>query len=120
MITLNLTAKTREEILVKEYLERNASETLADKINNGVYIEKDGLRLLNKKDLAGFMKYACDEAKNQADKSHRLSARSACVEDNTVYGWAVHYFEEPSIEGTLYNEDGTEAGAAPAAFMFLA
>ena len=25
-----------------------------------------------------------------------------------MYGWAVHYFEEDSIEGTLYNEDGTE------------
>lgn len=23
-------------------------------------------------------------------------------------GWAIHYFEEDSIEGTLYNEDGTE------------
>ena len=25
-----------------------------------------------------------------------------------MYGWVVHYFEEDSIEGTLYNEDGTE------------
>ena len=25
-----------------------------------------------------------------------------------MYGWAVHYFEEDSIEGTLYNKDGTE------------
>lgn len=30
-----------------------------------------------------------------------------------VYGWAVHYFEEESIEGTLYNEDGTEYKPAP-------
>ena len=33
---------------------------------------------------------------------------SACIDDDTVYGWAVHYFEEDSIEGTLCNEDGTE------------
>ena len=29
-----------------------------------------------------------------------------------MYGWAVHYFEEP-IEGTLYNEDGTEHKKQP-------
>lgn len=30
------------------------------------------------------------------------------VEDDVVFGWAVHYFEEDSIEGTLYNDDGSE------------
>ena len=40
-------------------------------------------------------------------------ANSACVEEKVVYGWAVHYFEEESIEGTLYNEDGTEYKPAP-------
>lgn len=35
------------------------------------------------------------------------------VEDNVVFGWAVHYFEEDSIEGTLYNEDGTEYKTQP-------
>jgi hypothetical protein len=25
-----------------------------------------------------------------------------------VFGWAIHYFEEDSIEGTLFNEDGSE------------
>ena len=30
-----------------------------------------------------------------------------------MYGWAVHYFEEDSIEGTLYNEDGTEYKKQP-------
>ena len=38
MITLNLTAKGTEQELIKKYLEENASETLADKINNGVRI----------------------------------------------------------------------------------
>ena len=101
---LNLQATTKEEQKVKAYLEANASEVLAEKINGGVRIQKDGKTLLNKKTLAGFMKFACDEAKKQAEKG----ASSACIDDDTVYGWAVHYFEEDSIEGTLYNEDGTE------------
>lgn len=25
-----------------------------------------------------------------------------------VFGWAIHYFEEDFIEGTLFNEDGSE------------
>ena len=105
---LNLDAKTNEERKVKAYLEVNASEMLAEKINNGVRIHKDGKTLLNRKTLAGFMKFACDEAKKQAEKG----AHSACIDDDVVYGWAVHYFEEP-IEGTLYNEDGTEYKKQP-------
>ena len=101
---LNLEAKTPAEQKVKSYLEQNASEVLARKINEGVKIVKDGKTLLNKKTLAGFLKFACDKAKKQAEKG----AQSACIEDTVVYGWAVHYFEEDSIEGTLCNEDGTE------------
>ena len=101
---LNLDTKTNEERKVKVYLEANASEMLAEKINNGVRIQKDGKMLFNRKTLASFMKFACDEAKKQAEKG----ASSACIDDSVVYGWAVHYFEEDSIEGTLYNEDGTE------------
>lgn len=101
---LNLQATTKEEQKVKAYLEANASEVLAEKINGGVRIQKDGKMLLSKKTLAGFLKFACGEAKKQAEKG----ASSACIDDDTVYGWAVHYFEEDSIEGTLYNEDGTE------------
>ena len=106
---LNLDAKTNEERKVKAYLEANASEMLAEKINNGVRIQKNGKTLLNQKTLAGFLKYAYDEAKKQAEKG----AHSACIDDAVVYGWAVHYFEEDSIEGTLYNEDGTEYKKQP-------
>ena len=101
---LNLEAKTPAERKIKAYLEANASEILADKINNGVHIQKDGKTLLNKKTLDGFMKFACDEAKKQAEKG----ASCACIDDDVVYGWAVHYFEEDTIEGTLYGEDGAE------------
>ena len=101
---LNLAAQNKQEELVLKYLQDNASETLADKINNGTPFEKDGKPLLNKKTLAGFMKYACDEAKSLAEKG----ATSACIDDATVYGWAIHFFEEDSIVGTLYNDDGKE------------
>ena len=111
MTELNLKATTTAQERVKEYLENNVSDILADKINNGVKIEKDGKTLINKKTLDGFMNYATEEARKQAEKG----ARSACIEDSVVFGWAVHYFEEDSIEGTLYNEDGTEYAKPKAA-----
>lgn len=104
MIKLNLTPQNKQEELIFNYLQNNASETLADKINNGTPFEKDGNPLLNKKALSGFMKYACDEARKLAEKG----ANSACIDDATVYGWAIHYFEEDSIEGTLYTIDGEQ------------
>ena len=104
MIKLNLTPQNKQEELILTYLQNNASETLAGKINNGTPFEKDGHTLLNKKTLSGFMKYACDEARKLAEKG----ANSACIEDSVVYGWAIHYFEEKSIVGTLYNADGSE------------
>ena len=104
MAKLNLTANTPSEQRILEYLQNNASETLAEKINNGTPFEKDGKPLTNKKSLSGFMEYACSEARNLAAKDET----AACVEDSVVYGWAIHYFEEDSIEGTLYTLDGSE------------
>lgn len=109
MVELNLTATNKQEELILAYLQENASDVLADKINNGTPFEKDGKPLINKKTLSGFMKYACDEARKLAEQG----AISACVDDPTVYGWAIHYFEEESIEGTLYTIDGEEYKPAP-------
>lgn len=108
MIALNLTAKDTEQEIIKKYLEENASELLAEKINNGVRIVKDGKTLISRKTLDGFMKYAQEEARKLATKG----ASCACIEDKVVFGWAIHYFEEDSIEGSLYNEDGTEYKAS--------
>lgn len=99
-----LEAKNKAQERIKEYLENNASEILANKINNGVKIQKDGKTLLNKKDLNGFMKFASDEARKQAGSD----ASFACIDDDIVFGWATHYFEEDEIVGDLYNEDGTK------------
>ena len=110
MIKLNLATNGVEHDVLKEYLEENASAALAEKINYGVFVEKDGKRLLNRKDLKGFMSYACNEAQKLAAKG----ASSACMKSDTVFGWAIHYFEEDDIIGKLYNEDGSEYKPTPA------
>lgn len=104
MTKLNLAANGDDQIAVLNYLQQNATDLLADKINNGVQIVKDGVTLINKKTLDGFFRYATDEARKLVAKD----ARCACVLDHVVFGWAIHYFEEDEIEGTLYNLDGTE------------
>lgn len=104
MIELRLTTSNKEQEIIKQYLQENTSEMLSEKINNGVKIVKENKTLINKKDLNGFMKYASSEARKLAEKG----SNCACIEDKVVFGWAIHYFEEDSIEGTLYNEDGTE------------
>lgn len=105
MKQLNLKEANNEpQNRIKEYLEKSASDALADKINFGTEVEKDGKTLINKKTLDGFMRYATEEARKIAEKGSQY----ACVDDATVFGWAIHYFEEESIIEKLYNEDGTE------------
>lgn len=104
MTELNLVANDTAQKRVLEYLQENVSETLAEKINKGVHVTVDGKELISVKELSGFMVYATDEARKLCEKG----ATSACVEDETVFGWAIHYFEEDSIHGKLFNLDGTE------------
>lgn len=77
---INLTANNANEQRVLDYLEANASDVLAEKINGG------------KKTLNGFFAYARGEAQKLAVNG------CACVEDQTVFGWAIHYFEEDEIK----------------------
>jgi hypothetical protein len=77
---LNLTANNRNEELVLEYLKNTVTDILAEKINTG------------KKTLQGCWKYIVSEAQKKAVD------RCAAIESNEVFGWAVHYFEEDSIE----------------------
>ena len=99
MIKLNLMVENDCQQAIKDYLEQNVSSVLADKINNGVKIEKDGKSLINKKTLAQFWDYASKKA---------TEMKTGYVKNETVFGWAIHYFEESDIIGTLYNEDGSE------------
>lgn len=77
---LNLEAKTATETRVLQYLEDNASPVLAEKINAG------------KKTLAGALNYAKEEAKTLA-----AGESCICIEDATVFGWIIHFFEEDHI-----------------------
>ena len=79
MKQLNLKAENPSQELVKNYLEQNVSDLLAEKINNG------------KKTLQGCWNFIVGEAKKKAVSG------CACIEDKEVFGWAVHYFEEDSI-----------------------
>ena len=76
----NLTAKTDNEKRILAHIEQNATDYLCAKINNG------------KKTLQGCWNYITAEAKKQAVNG------CACIEDNTVFGWAMHYFEEDTIK----------------------
>ena len=100
---LNLQTQSKEQEILLAYLEQNASAALAEKINNGIPVSKNGVQLVMKKDLTSFMKYATEEARKTAPKD----ATSSCVEDKTVFSWLVHYFEEDSIEGRYFHPDGT-------------
>ena len=104
MSKLNLATKNEEQERIKAYLEENASEALITKINDGIEIVKDNKLVVNKKDLDGFMNFAYEEASKLNTNKNRVLA----ISKDTVFGWAIHYFEEGSIEGTLYNLDGTE------------
>lgn len=108
MVKLNLETKDKPQERIKAYLESNASEILADKINNGTPFEKDGKQLINRKDLDGFMDYANSQVLETIAKADRKGTVGRCINDDTVYGWAIHYFEEDSIEGKLFNSNGTE------------
>ena len=80
MARLNLKADNKNQEIVLAYLEENASEPLAEKINTGA------------KTLAGCWDFIRKEARKKAMNN------VAVIEDVEVFGWAVHYFEEDEIK----------------------
>lgn len=80
MSEIKLAAKSPTEQRILSYLIANASDVLAAKINGG------------KKNLADALDYANSEARKLA-----RGASSLCVDDKTVFGWIIHFFEEDSI-----------------------
>ena len=92
-----LKANGANEKAVLAYIEENASQSLVERINNGA------------KTLAGCWSFIVGEAKKRAVKG------CACIEDKEVFGWAMHYFEEDSIEeGKTYVETGVAVGVEAA------
>jgi hypothetical protein len=86
MTNLNIKASSDNEKIILNYLQLNASESLADRINAG------------DKTLTQCWNYIISEAKKASKNG------VACVLDSVVFGWAVHFFEEDSIKGTEFNK----------------
>jgi hypothetical protein len=87
---VKLTADGQTEQRILDYLNENASAVLAEKINAG------------KKTLAGAVKYATDEARKLSK-----GGGCVCVDDATVFGWIVHFFEEDEIQEPKKQTRGT-------------
>lgn len=77
---INLEATNDNERAIAEYLEANASDALAEKINTG------------KKDYAQCWQYIMKKAREH------LKGHSGYIDPKIVFGWAVHFFEEDKIE----------------------
>lgn len=78
---IEMTANGPTEKRVLDYLEANASVGLVEKLNAG------------KKSLGGAVIFATAEAQKMAKGSGCV-----CVNDATVFGWIVHFFEEDEIK----------------------
>ena len=79
MARLNLTAEGQNQNIVLAYLEENASDSLAERINSG------------KKTMRDCWSYITQQARKRATNN------CACIEDREVFGWAIHFFEEDGI-----------------------
>lgn len=79
MNTLKLEATNPAEQRVLDYLTANASDALAAKINAGT------------KTLNGAMNYCKGLAQEKAANG------VACIDEATVYGWCIHFFEEADV-----------------------
>lgn len=84
--SINLEAKNGNEETILAYLNENASDVLAEKINAG------------NKTLTQCWNYIVSQAKEQATNG------CACIADSEVYGWAIHFFEEDGIDGSKFNK----------------
>ena len=80
MARINLTTKDSTKKLILEHLEENASDTLVEKINS------------SDKTMDGCFSFIREQARKQAKNG------VACIRDEEVFGWAVHYFEEDDIK----------------------
>lgn len=53
------------------------------------------------------MTYATEQARKMLNEQ-KSGSQAVCVLGDDIMSWAIHYFEEDSIEGKLFNEDGTK------------
>ncbi len=90
-------------VIIGQYVEEHASDTLIDKIKTGYEIEQDGKKLICKKTLQDVFDHCYKNAEKLKVKN------CAVVKDEEVFGWVMHFLEEDIFRGTdLYNLDGTK------------
>ena len=82
MSKLNIKAEDKTQEYILAYLEENASASLVDRINAG------------KKTLSGCLSYLSDWAR----KELKPKGGVAGAPDEVVFGQAIHYFEEDSLD----------------------
>lgn len=99
MARINKTADGRNQQLVLEYLENNASDVLVEKINSGT------------RTIADCWRFITGKARLRA-VSGSGTGSCAVISDEEVFGWAVHFFEESSED--LKKEDAAEERRAAA------
>lgn len=91
---LKLDASSKFEKTILEYLELNASDSLAERINT------EG------KTIKQCCNYIMSEAKKEAVSG------CACITDEVVFGWAIHFFEEADIDGSKFDKVHASAKVA--------
>ena len=105
MNTLKLEAKNSAEAAILAYLVANASDALAAKINAGTKTLTDAMNYCN----------------GMARKAAESGATVACIDEATVYGWCVHFFEEDTVtepdsdepDGNRTDDEDDEDAADP-------
>jgi hypothetical protein len=86
MGNIKIKSATPNEKILLDYLNKNASDDLANRINDG------------DKTLSQCWNYIVSEAKKHAKDG------CACIDDTTVFGWCIHFFEEDSIKGSDFEK----------------
>lgn len=86
MGNIKIKGNTPNEKILLDYLNKNASEDLANRINDG------------EKTLSQCWNYIVSEAKKHAKNG------CACIIDATVFGWCIHFFEEDAIKGSDFEK----------------
>ena len=115
-MTLNLEAKTKGERKVKTYLEANASDILAEKINNGVHIQKAEKALINKKaeetpvrndPPAEDGKHWLDEKTYVDDDGivHNTEEETDCEDDEPVFDMSAYDTEALAVLDELFGNE---------------
>ena len=110
-----------EEHIIAIHLKELISDSTAKKIINGVPVQKDGKTLINKKSIKTFLTYLADEMyklateqRHKQPKNGKKNWTALAKDGNFIIERALAYFDDDTIHGELYEENGKLYKAAPA------